>query len=232
MLQKVQKRIAVKNLKRQRMSNKNDEILLFNEEKYWLKMALSLNPVINFVPFVTDFDTPALWGSNLQKTNFHIVFQRCPVWETWSGSFVCAHHLLTCSRFLPLQGGPRCAAVGSGWRPGSRSWAQGGWAGTRTPLWNSRFPSPGPVAAPSRTEPARTQNHRHQRHKDKRLKVNIWNQFKFVWTLQNHIGPTFLCTSVRIRYSAERSKLALRLGRTNGVNGSGENLREQKTETV
>lgn len=35
---------------------------------------------------------------------------------------------------------------------------------------------------------------------------------------------TFLCTSVRIRYSAERSRLALRLGRVDEFNGSGENL--------
>lgn len=40
---------------------------------------------------------------------------------------------------------------------------------------------------------------------------------------------TFLCTSVRIRYSAERSRLALRLGRVDEFNGSGENLEEKST---
>lgn len=35
---------------------------------------------------------------------------------------------------------------------------------------------------------------------------------------------TFLCTSLRMRHSAERSRLAFRLGRTEELNGSGENL--------
>lgn len=40
---------------------------------------------------------------------------------------------------------------------------------------------------------------------------------------------TFLCTSVRMRYSADRSRLAFRLGRIVELNGSGENLQENNT---
>lgn len=38
---------------------------------------------------------------------------------------------------------------------------------------------------------------------------------------------TFLCTSVRMRYSADRSRLAFRLGRTE-LNRSGENLKKHQ----
>lgn len=46
-----------------------------------------------------------------------------------------------------------------------------------------------------------------------------------------YIVLTFLCTSVRMRYSAARSRLAFRLGKTDALNRSGENLRIKDKET-
>lgn len=43
---------------------------------------------------------------------------------------------------------------------------------------------------------------------------------------------TFLCTSVRMRYSADRSSLAFRLGKTVEFNRSGENLEKKEEQEI
>lgn len=145
--------------------------------------------------------------------------------------------LLISSRSPPLWGEPRCSGVCCRSPHGHRSWVPGGSSGTETPPWTWPCRCPGPAAAPSRTEPGEGQEvnpEGSEKHLlDRRSAQSDAHHIMVVcYCVEATAGRalTFLCTSVRIRYSADRSSLAFRLGKTDEFNRSGENLPKQEQD--